>query len=80
MHANSSTNALEQKMINPKIVYLVGSDEHCFVVDRVYLDIEEAKQYCDSRQNSKYEWSVVQHTVGMDWAYAKYIHTIPRKK
>ena len=61
-------------------VYLVGSQEHHFILDRVYLDRAEAIAYCDNRANDTYDWVVFEAPFGLDWLHWENIHATPMVK
>ena len=55
-------------------VYLVGSCERHFIVDRVFLDAKQAIDYCESRKNNKYAWAVNVLWPNCDWWSRETIH------
>lgn len=60
-------------------VFIVGSAEDHFIADRVYLDLEAAKAYCDSCKNDKWDWLVMEAPIGECWADWEVVHRTERK-
>lgn len=81
-----SANLLEVRVttVREKMdhVYVVGSDEYHFVCDRAFAGTDEGRAdaiaYCDSRQNTKHEWIVMQAPLGAMWFLWKEIHRTKR--
>ena len=60
-------------------VYIVGSHLHAsgryFIADRVYINLEDAMRYCNSRRNHKYIWTVEKApTGGVDYNEWETVH------
>ena len=67
-------------MIETGVVFVVGSNErNRFIIDRVYFDKQEAIDYCDSRVNSRFVWSVVEMQDGDMWFNSRFVHTTEGK-
>ena len=64
--------------MNVTEIYLVGSQEDHFIVDRVYATEADAIAYCDSRANWKYVWKVKKAGFGDDWIGWATVHVTPR--
>ena len=63
-----------------KYVYLAGSDEDHIIFDAVYDNEADAKTYCDSRKNWKYDWVVWKAPVNGDWINWEHIYTAKKFK
>jgi hypothetical protein len=62
----------------PRYVYLVGACRSKFVVDRVFLDEEEAGRCCDGCRNNKYAWAVNKMRIGGYWGDRETVYRVER--
>ena len=72
-------NVMENKTMSDPI-YLVGSCEDNFIVDRVFLSEQEAISYCDKQVCKKYAWAVVSLLPGQPWWDNVNVHRTERIK
>lgn len=68
-------------------VFLVGSwtggRREYFIVDQVHLDEGAAIDYCESRRNAEYDWSVLEFPFRggrCDWIDSEVKHTTRRER
>ena len=61
-------------------VYVVGRWEEHFVCDRVYDNLQDAIDYCESRKCDKYAWDVMNAPLGGDWLNWTSVHHTKRKE
>lgn len=63
-----------------KKVYVVGSVERKFIVDRIYGEKKPAIAYCDRRQNKTFRWVVLKVPLGVDYNKWSFVHETKRLK